>query len=126
VAVPKPSTPRSPVSLASSLVGLQGIFFLVFAVLELINLDSARLTMGATTTLFFAGWGVGLLLCARALRRRQSWARGPIVMAQLIHLMVAWGFRGGSTTWVAVLGIAVSLGVIGLILHPRSIRELAD
>lgn len=103
----------------------QGLFFLGYAVLEVGHLNGARVVMGATTALFFAGYGLALLVCARALLKRQSWARGPVVMAQAIHFMVAWGFRGGATTWVAVVGIAISLSVLALILNPASTRELA-
>lgn len=109
----------------AAILTLEGCFFVGYAVLELFHLDSGRVAMGATTSVFFAGWGLALIWCARALRRHQSWARGPVVMTQVVHLMVAWGFRGGSTTWVAVVGVALSLAVLALLLNPRSIRELA-
>ena len=33
---------------------------------------------------------------------RESWARSPVVLAQLLQLGVAWSFRQEPTTWVAV------------------------
>ena len=58
--------------------------------------------MGVTTAVFFAVYGAALLLCAWSVHRGQSWARSPIVLAQLIQLGLAWSFRGGDTTLVAV------------------------
>ena len=123
----RPSANRpAPLIVAASLVTVEGLLLLVFAVLELASLDSDRLAMGATTSIFFLVYGAGLLLCAWSLVRAQSWARSPVVLTQLIGLGVAWSFRGGDTTAVAV-AIAVVAGVVlaGL-FHPASLAALAD
>ena len=73
-----------------------------------------------TTSLFFAVYGVGLLFCAWQLTRGQSWARSPVVLAQLIQLGVAWSFRGGDTTWVAIALAVVAVVVLAGFLHPRA------
>ena len=83
---------------------------LLFAVLELANLASGRVTMGCHHGRFFLAYGVGLLVCAWALSRGQSWARSPVVLAQLIQLGVAWSFRGGGTTGVAIALAVVAAG----------------
>jgi hypothetical protein len=111
---------------AASLVAVEGGLMLVFAVLEAASLSSARLTMGVTTSAFFAVYGAGLLFCAWQLTRGQSWARSPVVLAQLLQLGVAWSFRGGDTTWVAICLAAVALVVIAGVLHPQSIDALHD
>ena len=80
--------------------------------------------MGVTTTLFFVVYGVGLGLVAWQLRRLRSWARAPVVLAQLIQICVAWSFRGGSTTLVAVALSVVAVLVLAGIFHPASIAAM--
>ena len=79
-----------------------------------------------TTAVFFLGYGAGLLLCAWQLTRRASWARSPVILAQLIQLGLAWSFWGGDTTLVAIALAVVALVVGAGVLHPDSMRALAD
>jgi hypothetical protein len=122
-------TPRNnppPLVVAASLAAVEGLVMVMLAALELGNLASNRLTMGLTTSLFFAVYGVGLLFCAWKVTRGESWARSPLVLAQLLQLGVAWSFRGGDTTWVAIcLAVAAVLTLAGF-LHPQSIDALSD
>ena len=115
-----------PLVVAASLVAVEGALMLAYAALELSSLDSARVALGLTTSVFFAGYGAGLLVCAWAVTRGHSWARSPIVLAQLIQLGVAWSFRGGSTTVVAVAIAAVAVVVLVGLLHPASMEALSD
>ena len=115
-----------PLVVAASLVAVEGALMLAYAALELSSLDSARVALGLTTSVFFAGYGVGLLVCAWAVTRGHSWARSPIVLAQLIQLGVAWSFRGGSTTVVAVSIAVVAVVVLVGLLHPASMEALSD
>jgi hypothetical protein len=116
----------APLVVAASLVAVEGLVLLLLAVLELASLSSQRLTMGVTTTGFFAVYGGALLLLAWSVHRGRSWARSPIVLAQLIQLGLAWSFRGGDTTLVAVALAVVALIVVVGLLHPASIDALAD
>ena len=116
----------APLVVAASLVAVEGGLLLMFALLELGSLASDRLTMGLTTAVFFAVYGVGLLVCTWQVTRGNAWARSPIVLAQLIQLGVAWSFRGGDTTWVAVCLAVVAVLVLVGILHPQSIAALDD
>lgn len=115
-----------PLVVAASLVAVEGAMLLMLAVLEAFNLSLDRLTMGLTTAVFFAAYGAGLLVCARQVTRGQSWARSPIALAQLIQLGVAWSFRGGGTTLVAVGLAVVALVVLAGMLHPASVKALAE
>jgi hypothetical protein len=107
------------------LVGLEGLFMCVLAVLEVVALESGRLTLGITTGLFFLVLGVGLLFCAWGLFRVGSWARGPVVAAELIGVLLSFSFWGGETTRVAVVILLVSLAVLVGVLLPASTRALA-
>jgi hypothetical protein len=118
--------PPAPLLVAASLVAVEGGLLLVFAVLEIFSVGSGRLTMGITTALFFALYGAGLLACAWALSRRGSWARSPVVLAQLIQLGLAWNFRSGDTTLAAVAIAVVAVVVLAGVFHPASLEALAD
>ena len=122
-----PARTRTPAPLvvSASLVAVEGGLLLLLAVLELRSLSADRASMAVTVAVFFLVYGVGLLLCARAVTRR-SWARSPIVLAQLIQLGVAWNYRGGSTTGLAIGLVVVAAVVLAGLLHPASVEALAD
>jgi hypothetical protein len=109
---------------AAALVALEALVLVVLAVLELANLRSIRLTMGVTTTAFFLVAAAGLAWCAWSLWKTRRWARGPVEMAQLIQLGLAWNFRDAPTTLVAI-GLAVAgVVVIAGLLHPATTQVL--
>lgn len=108
------------------MVAAEGLALLAYAVAEASAVTGSRVTMGVTTAVFFAAYAGALLWCARGLGRLRSWARGPVVLAQLIWLGVAWSFRGGATAWVtAILMVAAGVVLVG-VLHPRSTAALAS
>jgi hypothetical protein len=125
VTLRRPSNPP-PLVVASSIVAVEGLLLLAYAVLELASIGTGRVAMGLTTSVFFAIYGAGLVACAWAVSRRQSWARSPIVLAQLIQLGVAWSFRGGDTTLVAVAIAVVAVVVLAGLFHPASLEALSD
>jgi hypothetical protein len=133
VTVTPPVDPRGrdltvppPLAVAAALVAVEAFLLLVLAVLELANLRSIRLTMGVTTTVFFLVAAAGLAWCAWSLWKARRWARGPVVMAQLIQLGLAWNFRDAPTTLIAVGLAVVALVVIAGLLHPATTRVLED
>lgn len=119
-------TPPRPLLVAAALAALEAAVLLVSAVLELANISSVRVTMGVTTSLFFLVYGAGLGLCAWGLTRLAGWSRAPVVLAQLIQLGVAWSFRGGETTPVAIILAVVAAAVLVGIFHPASTAALID
>ena len=119
----RPANP-APLTVAASLVVIQGGLLLVFAVLELASLSSDRISLGVSTAIFFVIYGVVLLLCAWALTRQQGWARGPVLLTQLIQLGLAWNLR--DTVLVALLLLVAALIVLAGMLHPASIAALSD
>jgi hypothetical protein len=120
---PPRDTPR-PLTLtaAAALVSLEALALVVLGALELADLTSGRLTMGLTTALFFLGYAAALLLCAYGLLRLVSWARSPIVLAQLIQLGLAWNWR--DTPAVALPLALVAIAVLVAIFAPASIDAL--
>lgn len=116
----------APLRLAAVVVGVEGLGTLVFGVLEALHTTSARAVMGATTSLFFAGFGIALVACGWGLLRVATWARGPVLISQLIALGLAWNFRGGETTWISVLLAVPAVVVLIGMLHPATIEALND
>jgi hypothetical protein len=111
---------------AASLAIVEGVLLVLYGLAELTAIEAEKAVMGASTTVFFLAYGAGLAFCAWRIYRRESWARAPVVMAQLIQLGVAWSFWGGSST-----PAAVALGVVGLVVlvgifHPASLAALSD
>lgn len=114
----------APLLVAAALVGVEGLLLVGYGGLELASLSRGRLTMGATTAAFFLAYGAGLVACAWALRGGRSWARGPVILAQLIQLGLAWNLRQDPTSLLAVGLAVVALVVVVGLLHPASIRAL--
>ncbi len=122
---PRPPT-VPPLAVAASLAAVQGLLLLGYGIAEAATLSGDRLVMGSTTAVFFASFGVLLIVAAWGLTRGWTLARGPVLFAQLVQLGLAWNFRGGDTTVVAVVLAVVALVVLVGLLHPASLAALDD
>ena len=125
VTTPGPDrAPPPPLVVAASLTALEALVLAALGALELASLRTIRLTMGLTTSVFFLVAAVALGWCAWSLWKVRRWARGPVVMAELIQLGLAWNLRGGGTTLLAVALAVVALLVIGGLLHAATTAAL--
>ena len=115
-----------PLLVAAGGAALEALVLLGLALAELVNISAVRVTMGASTAVFFLMYAAGLALCAWFLTRLAPWARAPVILTQLIQLGLAWSFLGGDTTLVAVALAAVAVVVLVGVLHPASTRALID
>lgn len=122
------AAPR-PLVVASTATLAEALCFGILAVVQAVTFSSERSAMGWTTIAFFLLWGLMLAWTGLALLRSRSWARSPIVMAQLIQLGVAWSFvKGDPARWqeaVAWAIAAVAVVVLVGLFHPKSIQHLA-
>jgi hypothetical protein len=116
----------SPLVVAASLAAIEGALVVFFGLGELKNLSSEQVSAGLAIGVFFVGFGAALIFCAWQLSRARTWARGPVLLAQLLQLLAAWSFWGGATTWVAVTLGVVALIVLAGLLHPQSVDALND
>ena len=101
---------------------LEGVAFLIFAGLAIADLTPEQAAVGASSALFLGLYGGVLVAGSWALFQAQAWARGPILVTQLILIGLAWNLRD-------VVVIAFSLVVLALItifgiVHPDSIDVL--
>jgi|SRR4051794_38330601 hypothetical protein len=120
------SAPPAPLVVAAGLVVVEGLLLLGYGVLEAAHIESARAAMGATTAAFFVLLAGLLVACGWLVVHGHAWPRSPIVVAQVMFLGLAWSFRGGETTWVAIgLALVAVIVLVGL-LHPASIDALTE
>lgn len=120
------ASPPPPLTVAVSLAGIEAAALVLYGASLLPGLSGERLVMGFTSVAFFWAYGAGLAFCAWQLYRLNSWARAPVVLAQLIQVMVGVDFWGGSTTVVAVLLIGVGALVLAGIFHPASLAAVEE
>ena len=124
-ASPGPRKPvPAPLTVAVSLVAVEAAVFILFGVVEATQARGEAMALAVTATLFFILWGSGLLFCAWNLWRLASWARAPVVLAQLIQILVGGSFWGGTTTVIAVVAITVGVVALAGIFHPQSLAAL--
>jgi hypothetical protein len=121
--VEHPPTPRL-LRLAALVCLLEAMGLVAMGVVEIVSLDSDRLVVGVTTTVFFVVYALGLAVAAGALSRSRSWARAPLLLAQLIQLGLAWSFHGTSTDWVAALLAVPALFVAVILVLPSTAQVL--
>ncbi len=112
----------APLVVAASLAGLEGLVLLLLAALETASVDSERLSLGVSTAIFFALTGAAVLGCAWGLLRLASWARGPLLLAQLIALGLAWNLKDAPL--VALVLVGCGLVALAGMLHPDTMRAL--
>jgi hypothetical protein len=121
---PAPQAP-APLKVAASLTAVEALVVLGLAIAELVSTSGERLLLGLTTTVFFLLYGGLLLASAWLVTRRTSWTRGPILLAQLIQLGIAWNVRDVAAA--AAVGLAlVSVVVVAGMLHPATLRFLLE
>ncbi len=119
-----PAVP-APLNVTVSLVLVEALVFVALGISEIASLHGERLALGLTVFAFFLVYGGALAFLALRLRRLDSWARAPIVLAQLLQILVGGSFWGGSTSVVAVLMVVVGLVALAGVFHPASLDALA-
>ena len=113
-----------PLTVAASLVAIQGVVLLGVAAVELASIQADRRAVAISVAVFLGGYGVALLACAAALVRRVSWVRGPVLLTQLVQLGIAWNLRD---FWPVAVPVAVAaVVVLAGMLHPASVDALAS
>ena len=113
-----------PLVTAAGLTFVEGLLTAMYGVGEAVHITSERLVMGVTTAVFFVAYGAALVVCAWAVNSLRTWARGPVLLTQLIWLGLAWNFRDGDTLPLAIgLAIPAVMVLVGMLL-PSSVDAL--
>ncbi|GGF41144.1 hypothetical protein GCM10011519_13630 [Marmoricola endophyticus] len=111
---------------AAAIAVVQGAVTAVLGVVEAFAVDGDRVVVGVTTAVFFAAYGLLLVVSGVALWRPRTWARGPVLAAQLVWLGVAYSLHSGSATWLAVVLAVSAVLCLAALLHPASIRAIEE
>ena len=119
---PTPSRAPTPLLVAAALVAVQGVGLVALAVVGLLDLVSSRVEVGVSVSVFFAVYGAALVACAAALTRCRGWARGPVMLTQLIQLGIAWNVRDNALLAVP-LALTALVALVAMV-QPASIRAL--
>ena len=117
-----PAAPPPPLTVAASVAGVQGLVLVVLAVLEAASIEGDRLGLGASTAIFFGVYGVVLLAAAWGVHRCAGWARGPVLITQLICLGLAWNTRDEPLVAIALV-ICAAIVLAGM-MHPDTVRAM--
>jgi hypothetical protein len=107
----------------AALVGLQALGLVGVAVFY--GVDLVVSTPDSAVTAVVSGVlalavGVGLLLVAGGLARRQRWARSPALVAQLLLLPVGWDVAHGERVLLGV-ALLVWAAVVVVLLFSRPV-----
>ncbi|QCW50373.1 hypothetical protein FE634_08060 [Nocardioides dongxiaopingii] len=95
---------------------------IVLALLAILDVGGDQVEIGLSVAIFFGAYGGALVAAAVGLTRQQGWARGPVLITQLIQVGLAWNVRDVPLLAVplAVMGVAT----IVLMVQPSSIAAL--
>ncbi|MCX6400527.1 MAG: hypothetical protein NTX33_11430 [Propionibacteriales bacterium] len=118
----EPAQNPPPLTVAASLVAVEGIVLVFLAVLEFSSVASERLALGLSTAGFLLAYGVVLLAGGWGLSRRSTWSRGPVLLTQLIAFGLAWNLREHAP--VAIGLVLVGAVVLAGLLHPDTLEAL--
>ncbi|KAA1420876.1 hypothetical protein F0U44_00550 [Nocardioides humilatus] len=120
---PNASATPPPLSVAASLVGVEGLGAVGVAIGAISDVRSGQWATAASIAAFFALCAAGLFVAGWALWRRHGWARGPALITQLLMLGIAFGT--GIPVAAAIVVAAVAVISVAGIVHPDSIRALS-
>ncbi|WP_340540711.1 hypothetical protein [Nocardioides sp. GXZ039] len=117
---PRRSRPL-PLTLSAILVAVQGVTLVVLAGLAFAGVggdDSSGSGAASAVGIFLGAYGLGLLAAAWGLWQVNGWARGPILITQLVQLGIAWNLRDMPLLALGLTVVAVA--TLALVLVPSS------
>ncbi|MCU1673799.1 MAG: hypothetical protein JWN77_1912 [Frankiales bacterium] len=105
---------------AAALLAVEGVALAVLGLVDGLRADADDRRAAVATTVFAVLAGLLLLGLARAVQRRQGWARTPAVVLQLLALPVGTDLvRGG--VWAA--GVPVLLLAGATVFHLAKLEQ---
>jgi hypothetical protein len=118
-------TARTLLIIAAAIVLVEGSVFGVLAFLELASVSSDRIGLGVGATIFLLVVAAGLLFAAARVVAGESWARSPLVFAQLIVLGLAYNFRG-DPAWLSPAIAVPAVVALACLLAPPVTEAFSD
>ena len=97
---------------AGAIAIVQALALIALAVLDLTYLVSDRIGLGVGIAVLLLVFGSGLAVAAVAVMRGRHGGRGPVLVAQLISLGLAWNLRGSGDDVMRWLPAALAVGAL--------------
>lgn len=121
----------APLMLVAVLAGLQSLFLIGLAIEVFFDVSKENLRLSSGVGLMVLLLGLGLGLAAIGVARSVHIARGPVIVAQLISLGLAWNlFRTDEelpgVTYVGVGLTIFAVVVLAALMTPSAREALAD
>jgi hypothetical protein len=113
----------APLGVAAALTAVEAVVLVLYGLSLLPELHAERLVAGLTALIFFLLYGGFLAFAAWQVYRLESWARAPIMLAQLIQF--ALGATWGDAVMATVLIVPTLVVAVGL-FHPASLAALSE
>ncbi len=114
MSVPAETTGPRLLLVAGGIALLQAAALLALAVLDLTHLVADRASLGVGIAVMLLVFGGGLAIAAVAVMRGRHGGRGPVLVAQLISLGLAWNLRDAGED--VVRGVSPVLALAALIV----------
>lgn len=112
---PRPGPVPAALRAGVGVIALQALVVVGYALTELVYGVVERSGTGAAVALFLGAYGVGIGWAAWLVLQCRSSARSPLVLAQLLHLGLAWNARDEPTTLAAIaLAVSAVAALLGL------------
>ena len=116
----------SSVRIAAVLVLLEALALISYGVVVLSALGGGDAAAALSTGVFFAAYGLALLLAARGLWRRAAWARSLVMATQLLMLGIAWNLREQPTSVVAAVMAGAAVVAVSALLSRSAAEAFED
>jgi hypothetical protein len=113
----------APLVVAAALTSVEAVVLVLYGFSLIPELHADRLVAGLTALIFFLIYGNFLAFASWQVYRLESWARAPIMLAQLIQF--ALGATWGDAVVATVLIAPALIVAVGL-LHPASLAALSE
>ena len=107
---------RPALWVAAAVMWIEALAVIGYGVLIITNMTNVSSGVGFGVGGMLIAWGAALGLVGRGVALARHWARGPAVALQLLHLPLAWGFRGSIGWLSAALFVSAALVLVCLFL----------
>ncbi|OUZ11235.1 hypothetical protein BHE97_05170 [Aeromicrobium sp. PE09-221] len=105
-------TGRRLLVVAGAIALAQAVVLLGLAVLDVTHLVAGRVSLGVGIAVMLLFFGGGLAIAAIAVMRGRHGGRGPVLVAQLISLGLAWNLRDAGDDVVRGVSPVMALAAI--------------
>lgn len=119
---------RRALVVAGAIALAQALALVALGVLDLTHLVAERVGLGVGIAVLLLVFGLGLGVAAFAVMRGRHIGRGPVLVAQLISLGLAWNLRGAGDAvarWLPAVLVVTALVVLACLFSGPGRRAMS-